>query len=200
MTADAVGGVWTYASTFCSVFSARGAEVHLVTIGPRPRSDQRAELAGTDVHLIETDLALEWQDPEGADLPTARRVLGEIERQVEPEIVHLNSFREVAFGWSAPVVLVAHSCVNSWALACKDTAWLQHARWRHYTKRVAEGLDSADAWVCPSGAFGEVISELYQPRAPGWVIYNGIAAAPDFGHKEPFVLGAGRMWDRAKNL
>jgi hypothetical protein len=65
MTADAVGGVWTYATTLCSALAQAGADVHLATLGPAPRRDQRSELAGWGVELIETDLALEWQDPGG---------------------------------------------------------------------------------------------------------------------------------------
>jgi glycosyltransferase involved in cell wall biosynthesis len=200
MTADTVGGVWTYATGLASALAARGADMYLVSMGPRPRADQR-EMLSKSVTLIESDLALEWQDPEGADLERAREFLGTVERQVEPALVHLNGYREAIFEWDAPVVVVAHSCVKSWAVACQDTTFLAEQRWQHYTRLVASGLDRADAWVSPTYAFGDVVRDLYQPRPPQTVIWNGIAPARSpLGNETPLILAAGRMWDAAKNL
>jgi glycosyltransferase involved in cell wall biosynthesis len=200
MTADTVGGVWTYATGLASALAASGADVHLVTMGPRARPDQR-EMLLTSVHLIESDLALEWQDPEGADLAHAGEFFEATERQIAPDIIHLNSYREATLGWHAPVIVVAHSCVNSWGMACNDTAFLSESRWQRYTRLVAEGLDRAGIWVSPTSAFGDVIRELYQPRSPQIVIPNGVAplySAPE--NDKRFVLAAGRMWDASKNL
>jgi glycosyltransferase involved in cell wall biosynthesis len=152
------------------------------------------------VRLIETDLALEWQDPEGRNVADASRVLAGLEIKLRPDVVHLNSFREASFGWHAPTVLVAHSCVNSWAQACQDTAWLEQPRWRRYTGRVGAALDEAQAWVCPSQSFHDVISELYRPRSRGTVIWNGIAPCDFVGRKQDLIFAAGRLWDRAKNI
>src|SRR3954449_5902177 len=124
MTTDTVGGVWTYSCALASGLAASGADVHLVTMGPRARADQRAMLRDPRVHLVETDLALEWQDPAGHDLANARTVLGRLEAGIRPDIVHLNSYREAAFDRDTPAIVVAHSCVNSWARACRDTGWL----------------------------------------------------------------------------
>ena len=115
MTTDTVGGVWTYSSGLATSLSEAGASVTLVTLGPRARADQRAMLHESRVRLIETDLALEWQDPEGQNISDARRVLAGLEAKLRPDLVHLNSFREASFGWRAPIVLAAHSCVRSWA-------------------------------------------------------------------------------------
>ncbi|MGY3454214.1 glycosyltransferase family 4 protein [Bradyrhizobium sp. USDA 4353] len=201
MTTDTVGGVWSYATSLATTLAARGADIHLVTLGPAPRADQRAMLQGTSVQLVETNLALEWQDPDACDLDHARRVLLTLEREIEPDLVHLNSFREATFDWRAPVLVVAHSCVHSWGLACQETDFLEEPRWQRYRALVAEGLRQADAWVAPSCAFGEVIGRIYQPHRPGALIWNGTAAvgqAPT--SKDTFVLAAGRMWDKAKNL
>jgi glycosyltransferase involved in cell wall biosynthesis len=201
MTADAVGGVWTYAAALASALAASGADVILAVQGPAPRDEQRAMISESSVHLVETSLALEWQDPEASDLPAARRLFRALEARLKPDLVHLNSFREASFDWSCPVVIGAHSCVNSWAIACNDTAWLSDARWQRYTKLVATGLHRAQAWATPSRALHDVLHDLYRPRSPGFVIWNGITptnAPPD--QKEDFVLAAGRMWDAAKNL
>ncbi|MBV9533456.1 MAG: glycosyltransferase family 4 protein [Bradyrhizobium sp.] len=200
MTADTVGGVWTYASALASALSELQAQVYLMTMGPRARADQR-EMLPPSVQVIESGLALEWQDPAGEDLERAREYLGAVEQRVNPDVIHLNSYREATFPWHAPVVVVAHSCVNSWAMACTDGAFLSEPKWRRYTRLVAEGLDHADTWVAPTVAFGDVVGELYQPRSPRIVIRNG---APCTGGSPPadrrLILAAGRMWDEAKNL
>jgi glycosyltransferase involved in cell wall biosynthesis len=201
MTTDTVGGVWSHATALAAALTSLGAELHLVTLGPPARADQRAMLEGTHIHLIETDLALEWQDPEAADLDRAGRLLRQLEREIRPDIVHLNSYREATFAWRAPVVLVAHSCVNSWGVACNDTAFLAEPRWQRYGELIAAGLASASAWVAPTCAFGETIAKLYTPPRPGVLIWNGFTPAfPAIMPKQPLVLAAGRMWDKAKNL
>lgn len=200
MTTDTVGGVWTYSCSLASCLAATGADVTLVTMGPRPRADQTEMLLGSQVRLLETDLALEWQDPEGQDLSRARRVLENLEARLKPDIIHLNSFREAAFAWRVPVIVVAHSCVNSWALACGDTAWLDEPKWRSYTERVAAALDLAQAWVAPSQSFHDVVMQLYRPRSPGAVIWNGITPRGALGRKQDLIFAAGRLWDRAKNI
>ena len=200
MTADTVGGVWTYASSLASSLAASGAHVCLVTMGPRPRADQR-EMLSDAVELIESDLALEWQDPGGNDIPRAREFLREVERRVEPDAIHLNSYREASFDWHAPVAVVAHSCVNSWAVACNDEAFLSEPRWRHYTRQVAEGLACAAAWVSPTQAFADKICDLYRPRTAAIVVHNGTTtASEELKEKKCLILAAGRMWDAAKNL
>jgi glycosyltransferase involved in cell wall biosynthesis len=201
MTTDTVGGVWTYSVALATALAQRGVEIHLVTMGPPARADQRAMLRDDRVQLIETNLALEWQDPEGIDLTKAKRVLARLEAKIKPDIVHLNSFREATFEWHVPAVVVAHSCVNSWALACCDTAWLNEPRWQHYTKMVAGGLNAAKAWVSPTRSLCSVLTKLYRPHQPGVVIWNGIAPSPGSNPgKDKFILAAGRLWDRAKNL
>lgn len=200
MTTDTVGGVWTYSCALASALVAAGADVHLVTMGPRARSYQRTMLRDHRVGLIETDLALEWQDPEGCDIANARRVLSRLEGELGPDLVHLNSFREATFDWRAPTLVVAHSCVNSWGLACHDMDWLGEPRWRNYTEAVAAGLSKTQAWVSPSRAFHDVIEELYQPGTHGSVIWNGIAPQAPGTRKQSFIFAAGRLWDRAKNI
>ena len=200
MTADAVGGVWTYAAGLSSALTAMGADVYLVTIGPAASLEQRRMLSPS-VHVIESDLALEWQDPDATDLAHARDVLMAIEQQIQPDIVHLNSYREANFPWHAPVLVVAHSCVNSWGNACQDNAWLSEPKWQRYSGLVACGLDRAAAWVAPTHAFGAMVSELYQPRGRGITILNGTEPSLEKpGEKQCFILAAGRMWDAAKNL
>lgn len=205
MTTDCVGGVFTFTASLARGLAARGIQVDIVTLGPRPRPDQRAVLEDCDrITVTETDLLLEWQDPEGLDHDRARAELAAIAAWLRPDLVHLNSFREARFAWPAPVVVVAHSCVNSWAEACGRLHDFAVARWECYSRAVAEGLAAADAWVAPSASFAAALARRYAPVRRAQVIRNGIEqdetdACPR-EPKQPFVLAAGRLWDRAKNL
>jgi glycosyltransferase involved in cell wall biosynthesis len=200
MTADAVGGVWIYASTLARDLCEKGFEVVVVTLGPEPRSDQLDAVTGISGLTLEiTDLALEWIDPEGLDSERAADRLALIERRVQPDVVHLNSYREAMYEWRAPVVVVAHSCVRSWWHACRGGEPTE-PRWLGYMTNVHAGLAAADRWVAPTGAFRDTISRLYQPGTHGLAIWNGIEARPSRARKQPFILAAGRRWDEAKNL
>lgn len=200
MTCDAVGGVWVYATSLARALASRGHRVHLVTLGPEPAADQREALRDADgVSLQTTDLALEWIDPEGADLDRAALCLREIERRVAPDIVHLNGYREALAGWRAPCIVVAHSCVRSWWQACRSGE-PDEPRWSAYVANVAAGLTNAGAWVAPTASFAATIDSLYAPARAGQVILNGGEPPARSSAKKPIVLAAGRLWDEAKNV
>lgn len=200
MTLDAVGGVWTYATTLARSLTAHGLKVTLVNLGPRPEPHQFNELANTaDVDFIETDLQLEWRDPGGKDLFRARAKLEDLAKQLRPDVVHLNSFREANFAWPAPIVVVAHSCVNTWADACNAHDAFRTSEWDTYSLAIKRSLRSAAVWVAPTATFRDAIMRRY--RAPaGAVIHNGIGLPAPAGPKQHSILAAGRVWDRAKNL
>jgi glycosyltransferase involved in cell wall biosynthesis len=202
MTTDTVGGVWIYATTLARCLGLAGNEVQLVTLGPRPTATQRETLRGCrGVSLIETDLQLEWQDPAGADVCHAEVVLGAIADRFEPDLVHLNSFREATFEWDVPTLVVAHSCVNSWADACRETDAFTGDGWNAYSLLVQAGLRNAGMWVAPTWAFREQLAFLYGLSQGGVVIWNGVEARQDSCViKRPLILSAGRLWDKAKNL
>ncbi|MDT8266320.1 glycosyltransferase, partial [Roseomonas sp. DSM 102946] len=66
MTADAVGGVWTYALDLAEGLAARGWRTTLAVLGPAPGMSQRLQarqVPGLDLHL--TSLPLDWlaEDP-----------------------------------------------------------------------------------------------------------------------------------------
>lgn len=200
MTADAVGGVWVYASSLAQELAKRGWRVTLVTLGPAPREDQFLPLLDyPQIDLEITDLLLEWQDPEGKDRGRTLAYMESLSRRLRPDIVHANGFREACAAWRAPVVVTAHSCVGSWWRACRDAE--PEERWQLYLRDVRAALAGAERWVAPSAAFRDAMRQLYETPRAGRVIANGIAMlcggpAP----KEPFVLAAGRLWDEAKNI
>jgi glycosyltransferase involved in cell wall biosynthesis len=202
MTADAVGGVWVFAANLARALGAAGHQVILVTLGPHPTDAQRGAVAGyPGVFLIETDLQLEWQDPAGSDLSRARAVLGDIADGWGPDLVHLNGFREATFDWKVPTIVTAHSCVNSWASACGECESFAGDEWRVYSANVQASLHNTDAWVAPTRAFRDVLARRYKPPTKGYAVWNGVDGAGCIQlRKRPVILGAGRVWDRAKNL
>lgn len=200
MTADAVGGVWTFATTLARALAALGYEVTLLTLGPAPRPQQLAALKDVRGLSVEiTDLALEWMDPAGDDIARARQELAAVVRRVRPDLIHHNGYREALHPFGVPSVVVAHSCVGSWWEACRSPRRMD-AKWRRYLARVGAALDAADAWVAPTRAYRDWIARCYAPARPGDVIRNGVAPMRAGARKEPVVLAAGRVWDEAKNL
>jgi glycosyltransferase involved in cell wall biosynthesis len=200
MTADAVGGVWTYALELARDLSRRGAMVALAVMGPEPSPAQRREaaaIAGLEFHV--GAYRLEWMDNPWAEVSDAGEWLLELARRLRPDIVHLNGYAHATLAWPAPVLVVAHSCVLSWWEAVKGEA--APGAWCRYREAVRRGLLAADFVVAPTAAMLAAIRRHYGVEVEGQVIPNGISPG-DFalGAKEPFVFAAGRLWDEAKNL
>jgi glycosyltransferase involved in cell wall biosynthesis len=199
MTADAVGGVWTFALEAADALADRGVDVSLAVMGGRLSEPQRRQAhASALASLHESDLALEWMDDPWEDVARAGHWLLGLADQVRPDVVHLNGYVHAGLPWPAPTLVVAHSCVLTWWVAVHGEA--APASWAEYRRRVAAGLAAADAVVAPTRAFLDDLRRLYTFDG-GTVIRNGrrdtwVVAVP----KEPFVLGAGRLWDEAKNL
>jgi glycosyltransferase involved in cell wall biosynthesis len=137
-------------------------------------------------------------DPQGAAFKRNCRKLEQIEREFSPDLVHLNSFREAAAYWDAPVLVGAHSCVRSWWQACRGGD-PHEPQWCAYMENVRAGLNAADAWVAPTAAFRDSVQALYRPAVSGHVVWNGTEPVGTTS-KQPFILAAGRLWDEAKNI
>jgi glycogen synthase len=202
MTADTVGGVFTYALDLVTGLAEAGDEVLLVTFGRRASVEQRRRIAAAGVaDWHESELALEWMDDPWSDLDSAGELLLEIEAEERPDVVHLNAYGHGALDWRAPVVVAAHSCVLSWWEAVHGVA--PPSAWDRYRRWVRDGLIAADAVVAPSRAMLDAVERHYgRLSAPGALIPNGSAVplAPADVVKQPFALAAGRLWDAGKNL
>lgn len=199
MTADAVGGVWTYALELAGALEPHGVEVVLATMGPPMSPAQRGELARSAVVAAhESSYALEWMADPWPDVDDAAAWLLGLEDDVAPDLVHLNGYVHASLPSRAPTVVVAHSDVASWWGAVHGDA--PPAVWDEYRRRVAVGLHAATALVAPTAAALDATRRAYDVGG-GSVVPNCRRAdvvAP--GCKEPLVLGAGRLWDEAKNV
>jgi len=200
MTADTVGGVWSYALGLASEFSARGIHVALATMG-RPLTDAQWLQAGAipTLAIHESEFRLEWMQTPWEDVDAARAWLLELERRVRPDVAHLNNYAHGDLPWRAPVVLVGHSCVYSWWDAVRGGR--PPDAYERYEEVVRAGLTAADRVVAPSRFMLSELTRHYGPLPHGEVIYNGtdpLRFRP--GAKEPLVLTVGRLWDEAKNV
>jgi glycogen synthase len=200
MTADTVGGVWTYALELSLALAASGVEVALATMGATLSKSQIQEAARVpNVQLFESRFKLEWMQDPWVDVAAAGDWLLELEERIQPEIVHLNSYAHGALEWTAPVLVTGHSCVLSWwrAVRREDAP----PEWDAYRDAVREGLHAADIVVAPSHAMLAALHEHYGNFAASMVIPNGRALPTNRQtRKEPFILAAGRVWDEAKNI
>jgi glycosyltransferase involved in cell wall biosynthesis len=204
MTADAVGGVWTYALTLAaSLMALPGrpvAGVVLAVLGPAPTAAQCAEAAGiANLHLVAAPWRLEWMEDPWREVDRATEWLLDLAATHRPDVAHLNGYAHAAADWPVPVLVAAHSCVLSWWQAVHHEP--APAAWDTYRCRVRAGLAAADAVVAPSRAMLEALNRHYGLSRGGRVIPNGCPLArfrP--AAKEGFALAAGRLWDAAKNL
>ncbi|HWL14370.1 MAG TPA: glycosyltransferase family 4 protein [Opitutus sp.] len=210
MTADTVGGVLTYALDLCRGLVARDVHVILATMGGPLPAHARETLAalGHRVHVHESDYRLEWMDDPWADVDTAGEWLLELECEYAPHLIHLNGYAHAALPWSAPILVVAHSCVYSWWRAVKQSA--PPESWHRYHAAVRRGLEHADLVVAPSHAMLATLEHNYGCTTNGRVIHNGRSPVTDPGPRgrprciapgtrSPFILSVGRLWDEAKN-
>jgi hypothetical protein len=109
MTADSVGGVWTYA---CELIAAVGedADVVLAVMGPRPNTAQRRRLARLPLAgYAECGGALEWMEDPWDDVARAGSWLLELQRAHDAELVHLNGFVHASLPFGVPVVVVGQA-------------------------------------------------------------------------------------------
>ena len=201
MTADTVGGVWTFALDLAREFGSNGIEVMLATLGREPSPAQWEEASAiSNLRLAASRYKLEWMDDSWEDVKASEDWVLELEKDFTPDVVHLNSFGHQPFLFRAPVVLTAHSCVLSWWSAVKSEP--VPPSWNRYRTRAKGSMEEADLLTVPSRAMFDAIREHYGPDLPPIrVVPNG--RPPERFHsaaKEPIILAAGRLWDEAKNI
>ena len=199
MTADAVGGVWTYVLELAGALARRGVEVHVATMGTRLRhAERRAATAARVASLHESVFRLEWEDDPWADVDRAGEWLVELASAHDADLVQLNGYVHAALDWEVPVVVVAHSDVLSWWRAVRRDVPPPHLD--RYRERVEAGLGAADLVCAPTRAVLDDLAASYRFSTESVVVPNGRTAPATAAPKEALVVALGRFWDEAKNV
>ena len=200
MTTDTVGGVWVYSLELCRALAQYDVQVHLVALGAWPSPAQQVEAEKiSNVTFYKSDYKLEWMEDPWEDVEQSRKWINCIYQTIQPDVVHLNNYAHVEEEWTAPVVTVFHSCVQTWWQAVKGIN-APH-EWDHYTQIVKKSLEQSDMVVAPTRAILKKAQEVHQFSSDSEVINNGRVFPSEVNpKKENFILCMGRMWDEAKNL
>lgn len=201
MTADAVGGVWQYATDLAATLAPLGYETTLAVLGPAPTAAQFAEaerISGVTVRHL--PIEVDWLARDAATVHAGRAALGELAREMRADLVQINSPAFIGEGiFRVPVVAVMHSCVATWWHAVRGGALPGDFGWR--TALVEDGLAHADAVVAPSRAFAQAIQAQYGLKHRPHVVHNGrLAPSAKPSAMHDCAITVGRLWDDAKNV
>ncbi len=202
VTADTLGGVWTYTRELVTGLIRRGERVTLISFGNIPTPAQTRWMESLEnFDYRPTAFKLEWMLDSEADMEASARYMEAVIQETKPDLLHLSQFYYGALDCAVPRVVVAHSDVVSWWHSVHkkepgETDWL---RW--YRKVVARGLKEATAVVAPSRWMLEQVKLHYGNPGPGTVIYNGRNPGlfSPYTNKERNVVTVGRLWDSGKN-
>ena len=200
MTADTVGGVWTYALELAQALQSYDIDIVLATMGAPLHEQQRTAVQQiANLTLFESAWKLEWMEEPWDDVTAAGTWLLDLEALTQPDVVHLNGYAHGALPWQSPTLIVGHSCVFSWFAAVKGVA--PPANWERYRQEVRRGLHAADLVTAPTAAMLTALRVHYGDFRAVPAIYNGrrLTRFPPLA-KQPYILTAGRVWDEAKNI
>ncbi|OYQ33177.1 hypothetical protein CHU92_13650 [Flavobacterium cyanobacteriorum] len=200
MTADTIGGVWTYSMDLCKALQDYDVEVHLVTMGGLLNEEQNTQVEQLgNVHLYESSYKLEWMQNPWEDVEKARQWVQSVHDRVMPNLIHFNNYGQINGRWNCPVITVFHSCVQTWWQAIKSEE--APPEWERYKELVEKALRLSDVVVAPTVAMLQQAESIYGGFASAEAIYNGrnLKVCGSL-RKEPYILSAGRVWDEAKNI
>lgn len=207
ITADTVGGVWTYCRELVAGVLRRGIRVTLVSFGDLPSvaqthwmeqlpAQERDRLA-----YYPTGFKLEWMQDSEVDLKASAEFLLGVIRECEPDLLHFNQFYFGALACNLPRLVVAHSDVVSWwvgvhGIEPPPSSWIS---W--YRDIVARGLQQATAVIAPSKWMLDQVEFHYGKLDRTSAIYNGRTPGlfNPYMSKQDLILTCGRLWDAGKN-
>jgi len=202
VTADTLGGVWTYTRELVCGLIAHGHQVTLVSFGKIPDAAQAFWLDRKNLTYYPTTFPLEWMQDAASGIIQSARYLETIIDQCQPDLLHFNQFCYGALECGIPKIVVAHSDVRSWWSAVHDSHPPSSPWMDWYTQLVSRGLRCADLVVAPSLWMLNAICDNYERPEYTRVIYN--ARSVDLFHpstaKNDSVLSVGRIWDKAKQI
>ncbi|KQT53773.1 hypothetical protein ASG43_18275 [Aureimonas sp. Leaf454] len=199
MTADAVGGVWTYAVDVANGLFERGIRVTIAILGPSPDMAQRMSVERTGLALVEAGMPLDWADDATPDsLAAAGARLAALARELGADLLHLNAPMLAADAvFAVPVVGVCHSCVATWWDAVRGGKLPEMFEWR--AERLGRAYRRCDLLVSPSRAFASATRARY--GVPVTTVLNGrSASAHRSADRRSVAMTSGRLWDEGKGI
>src|SRR6476619_6182096 len=203
ITADAAGGVWTYALEMARALSAYDVATTLAVLGNAPSESELSQarsISGLDIEL--TNLPLDWTAANASEVADAGDKIADLARRLNVDLVQLNAPALAASAaFPVPTIGVLHSCVATWWEAVHGNVALPpDLAWR--AKLTRAGLSRVDVAVAPSQALARQAQRIYAlPHMP-IVIHNGRSkpGLARHGARDIPVLTAGRLWDEGKNV
>lgn len=202
MTADAVGGIWTYALDLSRGLRVHGRAVTLAIVGPDLGADRRADAEAAGLAVIDLGHRPEWLAETPAEVARAGEALRALVGRSGADLLHLNHpALAAATAFDVPVLAVCHSCVATWWAAVRDTPLPAAFAWQ--AEAVGAGYRAAARLVAPTRAFAEATATIYDLPAVPRVVPNGRAAQPPAAFPQALAPGAltlGRLWDEGKGL
>src|SRR3954462_9223329 len=121
MTTDTVGGVWSYSMELCRAMLPFNMHFYVITTGAPMQPAQIKEAASIEnLTIYATDFLLEWMEAPWESIDASGDWLLQVEKELQPDLIHLNGYAYGSLPWKAPVLMVAHSDVFSWWHAVKS--------------------------------------------------------------------------------
>lgn len=207
MTANTIGGGWTYTRELAAGLLAAGCEISLVTLGAWPSPEQNRWIDNNrdqypdTFRSLATDYPLEWMEDNSRCLDDSRQFLLDCVRFFKPDLLHSSQFCYGALPVSVPRLVVAHSDVLSWWRACRS-APPDNSQWlTTYLRLVCDGLRGADMLIAPTRWMLRQLDCAYGPLPASAVIGNGrdIGDIPPRTRKLQAVLTP-RLWEEDGNF
>lgn len=209
VTADTVGGVWTYTRELVTGLVRRDVKVTLVSFGDIPAAGQTRWIEqlqnqashGPGLTYHPTGFRLEWMQNCQSDMRASAEYLRELIREAKPDLLHFNQFYYGSLDCELPRLVVAHSDLVSWWIAVHGTEPPRTPWLTWYRDAVTRGLAQATAVIAPSRWMMEQVNRYYVAPRHVEVIHNGRTPTLFNAHmtKEARIVTVGRLWDRGKN-
>lgn len=198
ITADAVGGVWQYATDLACALAPLGFAPTVAVLGPEPNAAQRAPVEAAGIPILETGLPLDWLCDGPVPVREAGEALAKLVREQGFDLVHCNMPTLAASGaFGVPVVAVAHGCLATWWDAANGTKLPPDYRWQRTL--TEQGFRAASRVVAPTAAFAAVIQRTYGLTDLPLAVHNGRRPLVEGeGAPTDCVFTAGRLWDQVK--
>lgn len=201
VTADTVGGVWTYTQELVRGLLARGHQITLVSFGALPKRSAELRLQSLEgLDYLPTPYRLEWMQDCESDIVESTAFLQSVIKRTHPDVLHLNQYCYGSVDARVPRLVVAHSDVLSWWNAVHGTTPPRSSWSNWYETTVNRGLNGADIVVAPSQWMMDALVRHYHVPGRRTIVYNGRSPSLfDAGHpKANCALSVGRVWDHGK--